>query len=70
MGYSMATLQRMVLIEISTTLSRAARVVADMKGAVLGHREKKTLLRIGRAFQERLGFLEKEKEQAKEKNKK
>ena len=69
MGYSMVTLQRTILVEISTRLSRAARVVADMKDTVLGHREIKKMLRIGREFQERLGFSEKEKEQVKEKKK-
>ena len=65
----MVTLQRTILVEISTRLSRAARVVADMKGTVLGHREIKKMLRIGREFLERLGFSEKEKEQVKEKKK-
>ena len=61
MGYSMVTLQRLVLAEISTRLSRAARVVADMKATKLGHREIKTMPRTGREFHERLGFSEKEK---------
>ena len=69
MGYSMVTLQRTVLADSSTRLPRAARVMADMKGTMLGHREFKTMLRIGRELQERLGFWEKEKEQAKEKKK-
>lgn len=64
---NLATLQRMVLVEISTMLPRAARVVVDMKGAVLGHREIKIMLGIERKLQERLGFPEKEKEQTKEK---
>ena len=66
----MATLQRMILAENSTRLSRSARAVTDMKRAVSGHREKKMMLSIGREFQERLDFLEKEKEQAKERKKK
>ena len=43
--------------------------MSDMKGTVLGHGEIKTMLRIGREFQERPGFSEEEKEQAKEKKK-
>ena len=53
----MATLQRMVLVGISISLSRTARALADMKGAVLVHREMKMMLMVGRKSQERLAFL-------------
>ena len=41
---------------------KTAKIVAEKKGRMLGHREIETMLKIEREFQERIGHVKKEKE--------